>query len=328
MNWVVVRRLAIVAGILTIGVLLIRSSDIEYIGRRDVTALAYATDGKQILIGTADGEIHRRAVAGTVRQTRHNAGYDMPVTNAICVLSESQYLTAGNGPELRIWNLDTGKLLRGFSCDAPYFTDLACSADRLRAVTASYGPGVTVWNIAAGAPECRLSAEGETFVTVAFVSNDRCILAGSIEGQLVLWRANDRSVLSKTMAHDTNITAVAVSDEAQLIASASHDGTIKLWRVGEGLAPVATLRGIQFASDLTFVGDSLLCVCNVRGPIWLIDGATGQLVDEIEPPAGLGPLRHVAASPSHRRIVLGGVGGAFEWDYGRNTLEAIRLPGR
>ena len=95
--------------------------------------------------------------------------------------TKSAVSASGDGT-LKVWDLETGRLLHTLEGHSQCVNGVAASADGTRAVSVSEDDTIKVWDIETGAMMATFHCDA-TPVCCAFV-NDSCIAAGDREGRL------------------------------------------------------------------------------------------------------------------------------------------------
>lgn len=273
-----------------------------------VLSVAFTVDGKTLVTGDTNGEIHLWRVQDSERLSTFKGHTDW--VRSISLSSNGQLLASGsNDRTIRLWNIHTGeclKILQGHS-------------DWLRAVTfspngrilASSGGDQTIqlWNIDTG--ECLKILQGHTasVQSVAF-SPDSQLLAscgGWGDQTIRLWNIHTNKCLRVLQGHIDSVTSVAFSPDGQLLVScgSNDDRTLRLWNVqtGECLKTLeghtASVRTANFSSD-----GQLLASGGFDQTIRLWDIDTGECLKVLQGHSNW--VRSICFSPNNQIIASGG----------------------
>ena len=168
-------------------------------------------------------------------------GHTGPVQDVAFSPDGATLASASYDNTVKLWNLQTGALLRMLEGHSHYVYSVAFSPDGATLASASYDNTVKLWNLQTGALLRTLEGHSHHVYSVSF-SPDRATLVSASEDRTVkLWRVNDGSLLRTLQRHASAVYSVAFSPDGVILASASGDKTVKLCRVSDG----ALLRTIS-----------------------------------------------------------------------------------
>ncbi len=193
-------------------------------------------------------------------------------------LSPDGRLALTSAVSVRLWDTETGTLLRVFNRHSSSVTAIAFTPDSRRAITASDDGAVYVWDVATG-EVVRTFSTGEGAIHSAISRDGRRILTGKFRSvePLKLWDVASGTVVKALTGHTEPVDLVALSPAAELAASASSDGTLRLWDVATG----AQVQRIEVPKDLAGIGlspDARLVIAGAEREARVWEVATGRLV--------------------------------------------------
>jgi WD40 repeat protein len=196
----------------------------------------------------------------------------------LVVLTDGR-LAAGEGRNIGLWNVSTGKIEAEFSSQGRNVTALL-ALPNCRLAAGYHDGSIDLWNIASGTVDITLKEHTARVTALATLPNGRLASAcghsisiwnlctGQLDARLIshtdwvtdlkllpdgslasssqdktirVWNLSDRQVRRTLLAHDDWVAALAVLPDGRL-ASASWDCTIKLWNTASGRVD-ATLEG-------------------------------------------------------------------------------------
>ena len=198
--------------------------------------LAFSPDGRHIAAG-GRGTITIRET-GTRRATRTIRAHAGQV-NPVAFSPDGRRIASGmstppespDSPELKIWDVETGRQLGVFRDSGWGYMNLAFSPDgrhvayvvhmssAIRLLDGTTGQEVAVFT--------NPSAGGA--IAVAFSPDGRCIAAAYNSGLVVLWDRGTGAVIRRYRGHTGPVLGVTFSPDGSRIASAGDDGTVRLW---------------------------------------------------------------------------------------------------
>ena len=165
-------------------------------------------------------------------------GYSKAV-NAVA-LSGRQAVSGGQDNVLRLWDIETGLLLRTFDVQANRIAAAAFSPDGREILTAA-GDKLRLWAVADGQGRAMEGHTGEV-LSVAFSPDGRKAVSGGEDKTVKLWELETGQALKTFEGHASEVTSVAFSADGLRILSAGKDKTLKLWDVEKGEL-IKTLEG-------------------------------------------------------------------------------------
>jgi len=215
-------------------------------GHRDmVRKLTFSDDGLLLASGSDDGTVIVWDVAsGQPRQTWPG---DRKHMFSLAFGPEGKRLAAGIGPDVTIWDVDSGQALatlqgyvstagRGYSSAA---SDLAFSPDGQLLATAGLDRdhSVQLWDVAGAQPLGRFQGPTWGVMSVAFSPDGRVLATDGPSYQVVLWDVATGRALAMLDGHTDLVTGLAFSPDGRTLTSGSYDGTARVWGVRKTVRP-------------------------------------------------------------------------------------------
>jgi WD40 repeat protein len=160
----------------------------------------------------------------------------------------------------RIWNSETGELIRKFENEAFDGSSNSFSLDGLKFLTSSKKRFTTVWDSKTGS---EIATFGNVFSRIkasAFSPDGSLVATGGEDQILRIWNANTGELVKSFSGHTSTISAITFSPDGSKILSGSSDGesvidsatgkiikgfenkTIKIWDFKKGIL-IKTIRG-------------------------------------------------------------------------------------
>ncbi|KIK43160.1 hypothetical protein CY34DRAFT_804167 [Suillus luteus UH-Slu-Lm8-n1] len=205
-----------------------------------VYTVAVSRDGRWVVIGGEDdcGELKACEVeTGTVKIFE---GHSQAIS---CVdISVDDRLLAGGSCDgtVRIWNLDTGKLVAGpFKSEDPVGAVRFSTNSTKLAVKLMTGKCLELWDVRSQKLDAKVGEYGglrRTYSPVFWTNNNKTIIAALSPNEddypktIYEFDGSTLDVVGTTFeGHTYLVTGLALSFDGALLASASLDNTIKLW---------------------------------------------------------------------------------------------------
>jgi WD40 repeat protein/Flp pilus assembly protein TadD len=216
-------------------------------------------------------------------------------------------LTASADGTARLWDGETGKMLRSLS-HKDEIRAASFSPDGKLIVTGSYDKTAQVWEVGTGKPLGQPLQHQDRVRAVAFSPDGQTVLTGSWEHNARLWRASTGQPIGAPLPHTDKVEAVAFSPDGALAVTGSLDGRVRLWKVvnGQLLSPIFQHR--DRINVVAFSPDGRLIVTGSSdNTAQLLEVATGK---PLGPPLEhKGAVRAAVFSPGGRTVLTGSADG-------------------
>jgi WD40 repeat protein len=178
----------------------------------------------------------------------------------VTISADGMMLASGGSshPEIRLWELKSGKLLRTIRAHPTGIARLAFSPDgKMLASGGWYGdPKVRIWDCSTGKLVRELGSSQSAVCFVAFAPDGKSLIS-CVDMGVTFWDL--KSGRAKwTAKASAPIDSIAISPGGQLLASANGDQTVGLWELRSGklvdsLAAKQTIatgsQGVAFSPD-------------------------------------------------------------------------------
>lgn len=288
-------------------------------GTRAVSmALPYAAPGDP---DPAQGQTFPVSVwdvrTGTVIQTLHQPLQGAFFDNEPVLSQAGELVAIDNNAEIRVWQVDNGKLIAQFPSGTKFRGVMQFSPDAsLLAVTSNKQDSVQLWSLRDGSLVRTLGADTPfpDYDDMAFTPDGQ-LLALRDRRTVTIWRVADGTLqrtLESKMMDPLFTPSLAFSPDGQLLASSGdveNDQTVaELWRVGDGTL-LHTLRddqtdatesfwhsAIAFSADGTRLMTTTWRMTRKGGTdialLWNVQD--GRLLRRIDPVIGIRNLRYAA----------------------------------
>ncbi len=152
----------------------------------------------------------------------------------VAISPDGRLLASGQGLEIRLWDLETGNVLRTFGGHEGFVRSVAFSPDSLMLASGSADSTVRVWDVASGSARRILKGHARTVLSVAFSHDGSTLASGSADSATRLWDVPSGSVRHVLEGHSHPVRSVAFSYDGSTLASSSEDSTVRVWDVSSG----------------------------------------------------------------------------------------------
>ncbi|XP_037927468.1 WD repeat domain-containing protein 83 [Teleopsis dalmanni] len=235
-------------------------------------------------------------------------------------------LSCGSDKKVKLWNPETGLLLKTYGGHADEVTDARGSCDSSYIVSSSLDKSVIYWDVTTGRPVRRLHGHAGGVRCVRFNENSSIVVSGGRDNAIMCWDIRSRRyqpVQTMKEARDS-ITSLLVI-EHKIIAS-SLDGCIRHY----------DLRAGELICDK--VSESITCIALSRDEMCLVTACQDSVVRLLDCDDG-GVLNeykghnasdyHIECGimPNDKQILCGSDNGeVFLWDLlTGKVLQRIRI---
>lgn len=96
------------------------------------------------------------------------------------------------GTQIRIWNLDAGKIEHTLPAHGAQLAKMAVSDDGRRLFSASYDNTVRIWDLQNGSELMTLAPDNEIHYSIAYASRSRALIDSNAAGDLRVWQPRSR----------------------------------------------------------------------------------------------------------------------------------------
>jgi len=135
---------------------------------------------------------------------------------------------------VRVWDLDSGRELRGLQGHTNWVTSVHFSPDGQRVLSGSYDHSVRLWEVETGKELRRFLGHTDRIRSVALSPNGRRALSGGYDKMVRLWHVETGEEMLRFRNHQHWVISVAFSPDGRQAASGSYDKTVRLWSCERG----------------------------------------------------------------------------------------------
>ncbi len=142
----------------------------------------------------------------------------------------SLLLSGSNDHNIKIWDVESGSLIRTFSEHITVTRDAKFTPDG-KSVISAEDDYLIYWRNAVGGQIGRLPMYGHTgsVLSVDMSTDMQKIVSGSSDKTVKIWDAQTGELLNSIEAHDKSVYQVEFNPVLNQFASCSSDSTIKIW---------------------------------------------------------------------------------------------------
>src|SRR5919202_3119563 len=214
----------------------------------------------------------------------------------------------GKDDTVRIWDIDSRKLIHSLIGHSWWVYSVAFSPDGQTLATGAMDKTVKLWDAQTG-QEKRTLEHPSLIQSVTFSPDGHTLASSCGNGDIKLWDVDTWREKYTLKGHSTYTNSIAISPDGQTLASCSSDKTIKLWNVSTGQEK-HTIYMPKYPESVAFSPDGqfLACACYTRVKLW--DVNTWQEKHTLDYGA-----KFATFSPDEQTLATGGQGGnIILWD--------------
>ena len=185
---------------------------------------------------------------------------------------------------LKIWNTETGELVKSIKKHTDWITAIDLSADGVLLASGDRNGGVWVWESASAAEFHTLRGHQATITATTaitattFRADSNVLATASEDGSVRIWEMNGGNEVKKIDAHPGGVTALAFSRDGSFVTT-GRDLKVKLWKsdfshardLAQNLPVLPTAVAIDSEAKRAFVADAsgTVRVYQTADPKWV-----------------------------------------------------------
>ena len=188
---------------------------------------------------------------------------------------DGQTLVSGSQDQtIKLWDLDTGKLLRTFTGHTGAIWSVALSNGQL--ASGSSDNTIKFWDLDTGELLRTFTGHTGAVRSIALSANGQ-LASGSSDNTVKLWNLN--SGRQRTfLGHTNRVLAVALSPDGQILTSGSVDKTLKVWNLSSGKLLHNFSENSHWVNSVAISPDGRIVAGAVGNIIKIWDLHTGELL--------------------------------------------------
>ncbi len=202
-----------------------------------ITALDFSPDGQLLAIGSGPpsrfGDVKIVQVAsGEVQRDLGEAHSDTVL--GLRFSPDGRYLaTCGADKLCRLYQLDTGTLVRSFEGHTHHVLSVAWQNDGQTLATASADNSVKTWNVSTGERKQSIAGFTKEITGIEFVGQTDQIASGSVDGLAKVHNASNGQQVRVFSGANTAIYTISASHDGQFLAVGGQSGQVLIWKVAD-----------------------------------------------------------------------------------------------
>ena len=221
---------------------------------------------------------------------------------AIALSPALPLLVSSSGANLRLWNCQTGQMIRSLSGHLDLVLALAITPNGKLLISGSADKSLKFWELPSGKRLASLTLHSDTVLALSLSADGATLVSSSLYDPLVLLDITTGQEQGRLQGHCSRVDAIAFSPDSQILASGDGEGRIKLWHP-QTLQEIKHLQAhAQAVTSLAFSPDGkTLASSSQDGSVKLWSTQTYRTKRLIE----IGnPIQRVAFSHDGRTLII------------------------
>jgi len=286
-----------------------------------VVGVAVAPDGRQAVTGSSDGTVRLwrlppPAALANDKKVGEIRRIDVlhPINGHVAVFADGRRVLTPSDDALRIWDLETGKLLRRFEGGRGSARPCALSPEGRQVLTGTLEGEVVLWDVETGREVKRIKGHKGLVAALEFSPDGKQALSGAFDGTVRLWElASGKELRHIDIDPAIQVFCVRFSPDGRHAMAGTLAATRHMWelKTGKELRRFSGHSNWILSVAISPEGRHALS-CSVDGSVRLWEMATGkELRRFVQSKVGV-PC--VAFSLDGRRALSGGGDILRLWD--------------
>jgi WD40 repeat protein len=141
------------------------------------------------------------------------------------------FASDSSGDCSKIWNLQTGELIRTFYGHLYEVSCVAINPNGKILASGSSDKQIKLWNLETGQEISTLKGHSGLIRSLAFSPDGETLVSGSSDHTIRLWNLKNGQEIRSLTGHSYSLWSVAISPDGNTLVSGSYDNTIKVWNL-------------------------------------------------------------------------------------------------
>jgi WD40 repeat protein/predicted Ser/Thr protein kinase len=191
----------------------------------------------------------------TVALARTLNGHSDAVWSVVLNPQNQTFISSSQDGTLKLWNLNTGRLLKTFAAHADTVRSLSISTDAQTLASGNGDNTVKIWNLPTRQLRNTLTGHRAPVWSVVLSQDGNTLVSGSADRTIKVWHVPTGRLLRTLTGHQDKVYTLSLSPDGQTLVSSSADRTIKVWDLPTGILSRTltghsdTVRSIAISPD-------------------------------------------------------------------------------
>lgn len=188
-----------------------------------VYSLAYSPDGKT-LASIGNGLALWNLTTGIPKFGLPHSGYSVAYSP-----DGKSIVSGGSDNEIKIWDTQSGNLIRTLSGHTGRVLTVAYSPDNGTIASGSSDQTIKLWDFSSGVLKTTLNGHSDLVFSVNFSKDGSTLTSCSYDKKIIIWDLSDYSQIRTLLGHTFYILSVAYSPDGNTLASGCFDNSVYVW---------------------------------------------------------------------------------------------------
>jgi WD40 repeat protein len=247
---------------------------------KEVTVVAFSTDGRRALTGSLDKTLRIWEVPSG-KLLRRLVGHTAAITAASYSSDGKRVLSMGADATCRLFAAEgdgqKDALIATLveSAGQPWSCRFSPDGDRI--VTVANDTSVRLWDGKTGQPVGTLGGHQGQVLLASFSADGQRLVTAAAQAAF-LWDARSGKLIAALRGHTENVKDAVFSPDGSRIVTTSADETARLWdgKTGQFLMLLEGHSGTVYSATFTLAGGKAIMTISADGTARLWDSQTGQ----------------------------------------------------
>ncbi len=274
------------------------------------TCLAFSLDGRLMATGDSASTIkiwdlkQQREVVSLVDPTLQTGTAHTRAVKCLTFSPDGKKLASGGDEIIKIWDVETGKVINSIWGHMRSIYTLAFSPDGKYLASSGKDGKVKLWDAKDGQLLETLHEHWKVVRKLVFSPDGGILASASDDFSIRLWDMEAKRLLTTLRGHTYDVYSLAFSPDGRILISGSGDNTVRFWDL-ERLSLISTFREHQSAvNSVSFSSDGrTAATASNDGTVKVWSLAREDMVRTVN----LGDLkvRHITFSPDGSKMAIG-----------------------
>lgn len=202
----------------------------------------------------------------------------VPVITAVAIQPNGDLVaTAGDDHIVRLWNIQTGKLLRQLRGHKDWVTAVAFSRDGKKLLSGCRDRQVVIWDALSGKPIGKLGEHKHPITSIVVSETTDTVAIAGFHAPLKIYNLKTGKRLTSVKCPCTDVRAIAFSPNMKFLAAGGRTGKIRLWNLTTSKSQDIDAHSRRVTS-IVFTDDEQLLSAGEDKAIQLWSTANGDLL--------------------------------------------------
>ncbi|WP_427156957.1 WD40 repeat domain-containing protein [Aliinostoc sp. HNIBRCY26] len=161
-------------------------------------------------------------------------GHADAVWSVVLTKNGQTLVSASADQTIKVWNLNTGKVVRTLSGHSNIVRAIALSADEKTLVSGGGDSTIKVWNFQTLELMRTITLDPVPVWSLAISNDGQILVSGNGDGTIKAWNLHTGKLLHTFVGHRGRVFSVAMSPDGKTFATGGIDKTVKIWDLQTG----------------------------------------------------------------------------------------------